>query len=241
MYCHGIATLALSEAYSLTGDAGLVDPVSRAIAFTLASQHPNSGGWRYGPPRPGDSSQFGDTSQFGWQLMALTSAYYSGFQIPQDTWTRADIFLNSVAAGSRRGLASYRPGYPVSTTMTAEAMLCRLFRSTPTNDPSISEGANRLMRNLPGTGRVNYYYWYYATLALYHLQNEDWQRWNSAVKRELLHRQANDGSWDANSVWGSSGGKVYSTALAALTLEVYYRYRPLAEPRPRVHTAWNRK
>lgn len=240
MYCHGIATLALSEAHALTNDPQLEIPVRRAIDFTLSAQHPESGGWRYGPPHQRSDPQFGDTSQFGWQLMALTSAYYSGVPIPQNTWRRADVFLSRVSFGSRGGLAAYRPGYPTSSAMTAEAMLCRLFRSTPTNAPAIAEGAEHLMSHLPGTGRPNYYYWYYGTLALYHLQNEDWVRWNSAVKRELLHRQMRDGSWDPTSVWGASGGRVYSTALATLTLEVYYRYRPLAEPRRAVHTALNR-
>ena len=36
-----------------------------------------------------------------------------------------------------------------------------------------------------------------------------------------------DGSWDPTSRWGSRGGRVYTTALATLTLEVYYRYLPI--------------
>jgi hypothetical protein len=35
------------------------------------------------------------------------------------------------------------------------------------------------------------------------------------------------GSWDPTTVWGGYGGRVYSTAMAALCLEVYYRYLPL--------------
>jgi hypothetical protein len=35
------------------------------------------------------------------------------------------------------------------------------------------------------------------------------------------------GSWDPDPVWGGHGGRVYATAMAALTLEVYYRYVPL--------------
>ena len=37
------------------------------------------------------------------------------------------------------------------------------------------------------------------------------------------------GSWDPNSKWGRQGGRIYSTALAILTLEVYYRYTPQNE------------
>ena len=35
MYCHAMATLALCEAYALTGDDHLHDPVERAVAFLV--------------------------------------------------------------------------------------------------------------------------------------------------------------------------------------------------------------
>ncbi len=223
MYCHGIATLAISEAYSLSGDESLRQSVRRAIDFSISAQHP-SGGWRY---RPQES---GDTSQLGWQMMALTSAHYGGHQIPASAWTRASGFLDSVAWGPNGGLASYIPNSRPSRTMTAEAMLCRLFLNTPTDHPMMQEAADHLLQELPGRGRLNYYYWYYGTLGLYHLQDENWRTWNNAVTRELTRLQSDDGSWPAaNSVWGNAGGQVYTTALGAMTLEVYYRYRPLAD------------
>jgi hypothetical protein len=38
------------------------------------------------------------------------------------------------------------------------------------------------------------------------------------------------GSWDpVDSQWGTYGGRVYCTALATLTLEVYYRFLRLYE------------
>ena len=65
MYCHGMAALALSEAYAMTGDPRLARPVRRAVAYTVAAQNLASGGWRYKP------NERGDTSQLGWQLMAV--------------------------------------------------------------------------------------------------------------------------------------------------------------------------
>ncbi len=51
------------------------------------------------------------------------------------------------------------------------------------------------------------------------------------MQRQLLRLQRTDGhlagSWDPDTVWGSYGGRVYSTAMATLCLEVYYRYLPL--------------
>ena len=39
---------------------------------------------------------------------------------------------------------------------------------------------------------------------------------------------ADRGSWDpAGFVYGRHGGRVYTTAMGALCLEVYYRYMPM--------------
>ncbi|MBN1910787.1 MAG: hypothetical protein JW818_13665 [Pirellulales bacterium] len=47
----------------------------------------------------------------------------------------------------------------------------------------------------------------------------------------LLARQHStgpeSGSWPPTTTWGSYGGRVYTTALSTLCLEVYYRYLPL--------------
>ena len=36
------------------------------------------------------------------------------------------------------------------------------------------------------------------------------------------------GSWDSVDAWGEDGGRVYSTAILALTLQAHYRYGRLA-------------
>ena len=42
------------------------------------------------------------------------------------------------------------------------------------------------------------------------------------------------GSWNTNTVWGGYGGRVYTTAMAAMCLEVYYRYAPTPSQRSRL-------
>ncbi len=83
----------------MTHDPRLEKPVRRAIAYTVASQDPRGGGWRY---RPGDP---GDTSQLGWQLMALKSAELAGIPMPASTRSGIIRFLQSVSSGTTR-----RPG-----------------------------------------------------------------------------------------------------------------------------------
>jgi hypothetical protein len=61
-----------------------------------------------------------------------------------------------------------------------------------------------------------------------------WKQWNTKVRDQLVRRQRLDGhfagSWDPDETKeGSTGGRIYSTALATLTLEVYYRFLRLYE------------
>jgi hypothetical protein len=227
MYCHSMAAFAMSEAYGMTDDSRLRTPVEAAMRYTIAAQEPSSGGWRY---RPGDP---GDTSQAGWQLMALKSAELAGMEIPVVTRNGLIRYLRSVSAGEHGGLASYRPNERISRPMTAEALVCWQFLGLDRDHPAGDEAGEYLLGELPGMGTANLYYWYYGTLAMFQLQGEYWERWNAALQTTLLASQRRSGpmagSWDPATVWGGYGGRVYSTALAALCLEVYYRYLPLYE------------
>ena len=80
-----------------------------------------------------------------------------------------------------------------------------------------------------GRDSYNLYYWYYGTLAMYQHGGDAWYRWNAQVRDAVVRRQRDRGhsagSWDPDvSPYGAKGGRVYCTALAALSLEVYYRY-----------------
>jgi hypothetical protein len=231
MYSHGIATLALSEAYGMTGDPKLRDPVERAVRYIVTAQHPVSGGWRYLP------GQYGDTSIFGWQLLALKSAGLAGVPVPDTTWQKSRGWLTLVGSGRHKGLAAYLPNEPPTPAMTAEALACRQFLGTPATDPAVREAADYLMMYLPQWNRLNYYYWYYGTIASYQTGGDHWERWNAALRDLLINHQRRDGheagSWDpTGDPWGREGGRVYTTALATLCLEVYYRFLPLQSLRP---------
>jgi hypothetical protein len=225
MYCHSMSLLALSEALAMTGDQRLVSAVQRGVDYSVATQNRRDGGWRY---QPGDS---GDMSQFGWQVLALHSAKLGGAAVPASTFDRMERFLESCTSGVGKGLASYRPRQGPSTTMTAEALLCRYFLKQNVAPTTRIEATRRISRERPTPHHVNLYYWYYGTLAMYHAGGNDWDQWNSELKTTLLqlqHRKGSDaGSWPADGVWGGYGGQVYSTAMATLNLEVYYRYLPI--------------
>ncbi|HEV3418448.1 MAG TPA: hypothetical protein VG056_16610 [Pirellulales bacterium] len=225
MYSHGIASFALSESYAMTHDHRLEKPLRAAIGYTLAAQHPVTGGWRYQP------HETGDTSQLGWQLMSLKSAELAGIPMPETTRNGVVRFLKSVASGTSGGLGSYRPNEMPSHAMTAEALVCRQFLGMSRDNPAAGEAADYLLGELPSRDHVNLYYWYYGTLGMYQLQGDHWQRWNEALQAALVGEQVTEGdlagSWDPKCIWSGYGGRIYSTAMSALCLEVYYRFLPL--------------
>jgi hypothetical protein len=238
MYSHGIAAIALAEAYALTQDQDLLVPVKSAVDYSLKAMNPRTGGWRYDFA----SEDPGDTSQFGWQAMLLNSASVSN-AAPLGGHHRVLLqrFLDSVSTGKSGGLAVYRnlnpPSRPASeqasVAMTAEAFAMRTMLGLPMSAQATLEAKQMLLSQLPGSSEPNFYYWYYATLALFQSQphSEAWTLWNQSIKRELLATQVSQGddagSWDPRCIWGGHGGRIYTTALGCMCLEVYYRYLPL--------------
>jgi hypothetical protein len=230
IYCHAIATFALAEAYAMRTDdatgSWLRGPVERAIEYTLSHRTPD-GSWRYDPK----TEQSGDMSIFGWQLMALKSAELGGVAIPEDVRQKLVQFLMQRSSGTHRGLASYRLREQPTPAMTAEALFCKQILGMSRDNPASQEAVNYIGRSPPHISRLNYYYWYYGTLAMYQYGGQPWEEWNAALRDLLVQEQRKAGplagSWDPRDVWGPYGGRVYSTAMATLCLEVYYRYLPL--------------
>ncbi len=235
MYGHAMATLALCEGYALTGDVRLRQPAERAIGFLVRSRARDDQAWRYQPGEP-----IGDTSILGWVVMALKSAHEVGLSVPREDSIRQGIlgWLDSVASGPGRGQASYQPRERPTPTMTAEAWVCRQFLDVGGPGPASDEAVSVLLDHTTDGGPSNFYYWYYATLALYQHGGEPWSRWNDENRDRIVKLQHTTGhiagSWDPDgSRYGANGGRIYGTALAALTLEVYYRYLRLqGDPEP---------
>jgi len=219
MYCHAMATIAVCEAYALTGDRRLRNYAERAVGFTIRSQDSHTGGWRYQP------SDAGDMSQFGWQVLALRSSQQAGLVVPASAKTGMKKFLATCNTGAKGGLASYRPGFGATRTMTSESLACRMWLETEKNVEQVREATDYILKQLPSQARPDLYYWYYGSLSLRQVGGPAWQTWSSTMSRVVPALQLPDGSWAADTKWGGYGGKVYSTAMAVLCLESFYRYQ----------------
>lgn len=240
LYSHGIAAIAVCEAYGMTHDEDLKRPAQRAIDFIVAAQNKELGGWRY---KPGISS---DTSVSGWQLMAMKSAEMSGLEVPASSYALVKKWLDHAQSPSQPAQYIYRPGAKFehqrapSHAMTAESMLMRLYLGWEKEHEQIGYGADYLLGRLPTFGDAQHqvrdtYYWYYGTQVMFHVGGERWNTWNEAMKKLLTESQVAsgplEGSWDPRAPlpdkWGPAAGRIYVTAMHLLMLEVYYRHLPL--------------
>lgn len=226
MYGHAIATLALCEAYGMTQDAALRPLAQKAIDYIVHAQH-EKGGWRYTPKQPGD------TTVTGWQVMALKSAHLAGLEVPTPTTEMVKLYLDEVQthAGARyKYLLTDEEETPVPT---AVGLLCRMYLGWSKDMTALREGVRYLSELGPSASDL--YFDYYATQVLHHYGAPYWDGWNRPMRDHLISNQAHagheKGSWHFSDEHGDQGGRLYSTAMAIMILEVYYRYLPLYESR----------
>lgn len=222
MYDHGIASLALIEAYGVTKDPALRPRALAAIDFIEESQH-EAGGWRY---KPGDP---GDLSVSGWCVMALASAEMSGLPVREKTRKGVVRFLEAMSGGQHGGTYGYDKSPGKGGSRTNALLAVGLFCSQLTGDSPITAKAVESATSLEKTGFLanDIYYAYYGTLAAYQHQGPVWHNWREAMHKAYIESQAADGSWTAAGPHANSMGPLIGTALVTLCLEAHYRYTPL--------------
>lgn len=220
MYGHGLATIALCEAYAMTEDPSLRTAAQESLRFIEFAQH-SKGGWRYTPGEPGD------TSVFGWQLMGMKSGLLGGLRVSSTTIGMSEHFLDTVQAGDGAYYGYMGPGK--GPTTTSVGLLCRMYLGWPREDPRLEQGMEFLAER--GPSKSDMYFNYYATQVLAHHGGPRWDKWNEELSQHLVNTQSKKtyeaGSWYFQDQHAKVGGRLYCTCLATMILEVYYRHMPL--------------
>ncbi|HEV3439553.1 MAG TPA: prenyltransferase/squalene oxidase repeat-containing protein [Gemmata sp.] len=243
MYGQGIATLALCEAYGLTQDKKLLATAQSTIDFIQKVQGQN-GSWGYQP------NTTGDNSIVGWQIQALHAASLTqDIKVDKRVIDKAIGFLNFSGAGPLKSMYGYQNsgGASPATNLTAIGLLMRYYIDEWRSDNrGFAEGVKGLMMRAPSPQKkppFDMYYYYYATQVVRFYGKEEWSTWNEGPKAAdgtrkggvqdwLISLQdrtpTNRGSWppERGPFIGPDCGKLGTTALCLLTLEVYYRYTP---------------
>lgn len=242
IYDHILATLALTECYHFSKSPVLEPRVQAAIDYLQLGRN-RGAGFRYEVPPDGKS----DMSVTAWATITLFSAKEAGLAVDEHAFESILSWLDAmtdpttgrvgydVTGSSPARLARDSDQFPAdrSEAMTAAGLLTRFFLGQdPKQEPILGKHGDLLLTCPPewdeSGGSIDMYYWYWGSYATWQLGGHYWSTWNSAMKPIVLEHQRRDGhfkgSWDPVGVWGSSGGRVYSTAMMALTLEVYFRY-----------------
>lgn len=239
---HAMALSAMAELEGMTQSPLFLDATRRGVDFLLSRRNPD-GGWA-----AGDSSPASEIPATAWALMALRSAKTAGLEVDPEVFAAALPFLDSLTdpatgrvrrdAGAPDPVAS-QPAATETARFTAMAVKARLQCGiAPDEDPAVLRGLGVLMDFLPEwneeSGTVDPEYWYFGTLVTFewgsHLALDAWKTWNAAMKTAIINQQILDrdscrwGSWDPVGGPAAEGGRVGTTALCVLCLEVYYRY-----------------
>lgn len=246
MYTHGIATFALAELHAMTQEPLLRDPVQRAVQASADAQQP-TGGWDYHERLTGRS----DLSISNWHVQAFRAARLGGLAVPRAAWDAARRMYRNAAL---RESASYpyqvvqnvQPS-PGTCAVTAACSLASHYLELLPDQDFDRRVSERLASRVPvygtpsedglddnGGGWVGtsagHYFTYYATLFLFHAGGDQWTVWNSKMKRVLTGAQETaghaKGSWNPEPTDANGVGRAFATAMAALDLQVYYRYLP---------------
>jgi hypothetical protein len=244
MYAQAIGTIPLCEAYGMTKDKGmLLQPAQAAINFIQKAQG-NNGSWGY------SAGATGDTSIVGWQVQALEAAVLSkDIVVDPRVIKKAIDFLNLAGKGSRKAEYGYNDnsGAAPGTALTAVGLLSRYYIDHWSPEHAgMAEGVQGLMKRKPvkSNAAPDMYYYYYATQVVHFFEGDEWREWNEGPKGadgkrlggmrdwlvglQIKKDGANQGSWDPEGGWiGRSCGRLGTTAMSLLTLEVYYRHLPL--------------
>jgi squalene cyclase len=224
MYEHGLAVLALSEAWGQSQNPQIRNTLRRAVDLILESQN-REGGWRYKP-----DSNDADISVTIMQVVALMSAKESGIVVPQKTVDRAVEFLLR-CHDPKSGGFNYQPIEPGAEAnsnlyRTGGAVTC-LMLCGKRRHPTTLRGVANLraqLKTINSEGIVNPFDHYYPIQAMYQSGNADFQAWYSKVAESLVTQQKPDGSWN-NAEHGI--GSVFRASMAILVLGVPYRYLPI--------------
>ena len=218
MYCHGMATLALSQLWGMTGDEEVKKTLKKAVDLIVHCQADN-GGWRYDPTPSG-----ADISVTIMQVMALRGAKDSGMHVPDKTLKKALEYINT-CFDPQTGGYTYMPYNRQPGFARTAAGIC-VLKLVGDYDKNIDRSVEFLKRTMENPREHYWYGHYYACHAMHQVGGKDWEEYYAMIKRNFLRMQASDGSWSQRNDYGSAG-PVYQTAIAVIALSVPTNYLPI--------------
>ncbi len=227
MYEHAIGTVALCEVTGMTRDPNVKKKAAEAVGYIVRAQS-KDGSWGY------TAGTDGDTSIVGWQIQALQSAKLAEIKFDKEkVFGAAEKFLNNVAADSGSKYGYREKGASVS--LTPVGLLCRYYMGWTPKHPAFGRGVEFIKQTPPNKATFDMYIYYYSTQVMHFYDGPDWHKfWNPKMRDMLIDLQNKSGDQNLQGSWEKDGGhiggacgRLGTTCLCLLTLEVYYRHLPL--------------
>lgn len=233
VYAHAIAAYAIGEAYGLCRIPDLKERMEKGADIIVKGQQPG-GLWDYEYKK----AERRDLSVSGWQVQALKAAYINGAETKglHEAIEKAMAGTKSMQ-GAETGRFGYSSAGQGSDGVTGVGVLS-LQLGGHSKAREVALGVKAMAEfdcDWKNPTKWPMYAWYYITQAKFQAGGGTWNNWNSKFAPVLTKNQNEDGHWDSPVGAGaeneeSKQGPVYSTCLAALTLQVYYRFLPTYAP-----------
>ena len=235
-YSQAICVYAISEAYGMTRIPSLKTVMEKGVQVLISGQQAG-GGYDYKFLK-GDRR---DTSLGGWCCQAMKAAYIAGAENAglHDAMEKAVQDMKSVQKEDGSFYYSKIGASHSTHSITAVAVLSMQLLGHG-GDQEVKRGLDFLGGadcNWKNPPEWPMYAWYYISQTKFHQGGANWSNWNNQFAPQFIRNQNPDGSWNSAGMGlqaGATGREdmhpVYATTLAALTLQVYYRFLPTYQP-----------
>jgi len=232
---NAICILAVCELAGMTGDKNLIEKATKAVKVIIERQNQN-GGWDYTSP-----SNSSDTLVTGWNIFALTSSKLIKVNV-EDSLKKALNYFKLITPDIQEGTEPILKTHckdrwqpvvkreiPTSNTATAVCLVSRLCIGEK-DIRLLKAHANTLRKHFPKDfKKADPYGLFFSFAGMFHMDEKRLKDWRNLLLENLCKKGCAGGSWDPTLHPASQhGGRLLTTALTSLCLEIYYRYLPCA-------------
>ena len=244
-YVQAVMAYALCESYTFcsqinyTGVEGLESAVKYSVNAIIEGQNEN-GGWVYEYGENGNNPDESDSSIVGWSMQALKAAQLTGLRwenMNEAIMKGKEVLLQHQQEDGTISYRLHRNSSRKSLGLTMAGVL--VFQQHKGDKKAIRKGLDYFVKNVPkldykaGGSVANIYDHYYASQVMVNTGGRYWEHYRDLYLQPTLANQNPDGSFQIpNSpvLMGSFDkgikGRVYTTTMSILMLEVFYRFLP---------------
>jgi hypothetical protein len=223
---HALCSLALADAYGLTGSPLVRSSAQRALDMLARTQRADGSFSEAGWGR-------GSLVLTAWATLAFKAGKMAGLRPHPAVFEGIRGWVDAYGDPAKGVVSPSEEDvvlYPFSATARSPqpAAMTAAIRILIGEDPRRSEALSRLvdvlMKNLPVWDRPDLHGIYWGTHVCFLVGGNPWKQWNTALKDALIDHQIREGPGKGS--WPARGriGRVAATVFGVLCMEVYYRY-----------------